>query len=118
MADLMVIGYPDEATAEAAADEARPLAWDLIIQPDAIAVIRRDADNEYHVHTSHHSVGAGATWGTFWLLCGLLFFIPVSGMAAGAGLGALWASSPRRASTAPSRTRRGARSSPEPPRCS
>ena len=119
MADLIVIGYPEEATAEAAADAARRLAWDLIIQPDAIAVTRRDAGGEYHVHTSHHSVGAGATWGTFWrLLCGLLFFIPVSGMAVGAGLGALWASSSRRASTSPSRTRCGTWSSPEPPRCS
>ena len=29
MADLIAIGYPDEATAEAAADEARRLAADL-----------------------------------------------------------------------------------------
>ena len=100
MADLIVIGYSEEATAEAAAAEARRLAWDLIIQPDAIAVIRRDADGEYHVHASHHAAGAGATWGMFWmLLCGLLFFIPVSGMTVGAGLGALWAGSSRRAST-------------------
>jgi uncharacterized membrane protein len=42
------------------------------------------------VHTRHHLVGAGATWGMFWgLLFGLLFFIPVFGMAIGAGLGAL-----------------------------
>ena len=39
MADLIAIGYPDETTAFAAADEARRLAADLIIQPDAIAVI-------------------------------------------------------------------------------
>ena len=90
MADLIAIGYPDEATAEAAADEARRLAQDLIIQPDAIAVIVRDNDGSYHVHTNHHTVGAGATWGMFWgLLFGLLFFIPVFGMAVGAGLGAL-----------------------------
>jgi len=90
MADLVAIGYPDEATAEAAADEARRLAADLIIQPDAIAVIVRDKDGSYHVHTSHHAVGAGATWGMFWgFLFGLLFFIPVFGLAIGAGLGAL-----------------------------
>jgi uncharacterized membrane protein len=90
MADLIAIGYPDETTAEAAADEARRLARDLIIEPDAIAVIRRDAEGKYHVHTSHHMVGAGATWGMFWgLLFGLLFFIPVFGMAIGAGMGAL-----------------------------
>jgi uncharacterized membrane protein len=90
MSDLIAIGYPDETTAEAAADEARQLAKDLIIEPDAIAVIVRDKSGDYHVHTRHHLVGAGATWGMFWgLLFGLLFFIPVFGMAVGAGLGAL-----------------------------
>ena len=90
MADLIEIGSPDEATAEAAADEARRLAKDLIIQPDAIAVISRDTEGRYHVHTSHHAVGGGATWGMFWgLLFGALFFVPVFGMAMGAALGAL-----------------------------
>jgi uncharacterized membrane protein len=90
MADLIAIGYPDETTATAAADEARRLARDLIIQPDAIAVIIRDKDGSYRVQTNHHMVGAGATWGMFWgLLFGLLFFIPVFGMALGAGMGAL-----------------------------
>ena len=91
MADLVVIGYPDETTASAAADEARRLAADLIIQPDAIAVIRRDADGTYHTETSHHAVGAGASWGMFWgFLFGLLFFIPFAGLALGAGMGALF----------------------------
>ena len=90
MADLIVIGYPDETTAALAADEARALAKDLIIQPDAIASIVRDKEGRYHTHTSHHLVGGGATWGMFWgLLFGLLFFIPVLGMAVGAGMGAL-----------------------------
>jgi uncharacterized membrane protein len=90
MSDLIAIGYPDETTAEEAADEARRLAQDLIIQPDAIAVIVRDGDGKYHVHTSHHPVGAGASWGVFWgLLFGMLFFVPVIGIAVGAGLGAL-----------------------------
>ena len=44
MADLVAIGYPDETIAYAAADEARQLAADLIIQPDAIAVISRDKE--------------------------------------------------------------------------
>jgi len=90
MAELIAIGYPDEATAEEAAEEARRLSRDLIIEPDAIAVIVRDQEGKYHVHTSHHPVGTGATWGMFWgLLFGLLFFIPVFGLAIGAGLGAL-----------------------------
>jgi uncharacterized membrane protein len=90
MAELIAIGYEDMATAEAAADEARRLAQDLIIQPDAIAVIERDEAGSYHVHTTHHAVGGGAIWGSFWgFLFGLLFFIPVFGMAIGAGMGAL-----------------------------
>lgn len=90
MSDLIVIGYPDEATAGEAADEARRLAKDLIIQPDAIAVITRDREGKYHTHTSHHLVGGGATWGMFWgFLFGLLFFVPVLGLAVGAGMGAI-----------------------------
>jgi uncharacterized membrane protein len=90
MAELVAIGYDDMTTAQAAADEAQRLSEDLIIQPDAIAVIVRDADGKYRVTTNHHPVGAGASWGMFWgLLFGLLFFVPVFGMAVGAGLGAL-----------------------------
>ncbi|HUK69462.1 MAG TPA: DUF1269 domain-containing protein [Streptosporangiaceae bacterium] len=90
MADLIAIGYPDETTAELAAEEAQRLARDLIIEPDAIAAIVRDKEGKYHVHTSHHPVGSGATWGMFWgLLFGVLFFVPVFGLAIGAGLGAL-----------------------------
>jgi uncharacterized membrane protein len=63
VADLIAIGYPDMATADEAADEARRLAQDLIIQPDAIAVIVRDTDGSYHVHTTHHMVSGGAVWG-------------------------------------------------------
>jgi uncharacterized membrane protein len=90
MATLVAIGYPDESTATAAADEAQRLAKDLIIQPDAIAVIIRDKEGKFKVTTSHHAVSGGAMWGMFWgLLFGMLFFIPFFGMALGAGLGAL-----------------------------
>src|SRR4051794_39924141 len=90
MAELIAIGYDDEQTAGAAADEVGRLAKDLIIQPDAVAVIVRDVEGKYKVTTSHHPVGSGASWGMFWgLLFGLLFFVPVFGMAVGAGLGAL-----------------------------
>lgn len=91
MAELVAIGYPDETTGSLAAEEVQRLAQDLIIEPDAVAVIVRDKEGKYHVHTSHHAVGGGATWGMFWgLLFGLLFFVPVFGMAVGAGLGALF----------------------------
>ena len=90
MGDLIAIGYPGETTAYDAADEARRLAAHLTIKPDAIAVIARDKDGTYHVQTSHHPLGAGASWGMFWgFLFGMLFFIPVIGVAVGAGLGAM-----------------------------
>jgi uncharacterized membrane protein len=90
MSTLVAIGYPDENTAAAAADTAHRLASDLIIEPDAIAAIRRDSEGKFHVTTSHHAVAGGATYGMFWgLLFGLLFFVPFFGMAVGAGLGAL-----------------------------
>src|SRR5947209_17589829 len=90
MSDLIAIGYKDEVTAAKAAEEVRVLAKDLIIQPDAVAVIVCDQDGKYHVTTNHHAVAGGATYGMFWgMLFGLLFFVPVFGMAVGAGLGAL-----------------------------
>jgi uncharacterized membrane protein len=90
MSTLIAIGYPDQTTADAAAEEARRLAKELIIQPDAIASIKRDEEGKFHVTTSHHPVAGGTTWGMFWgLLFGLLFFVPFLGMAVGAGLGAL-----------------------------
>ena len=90
MATLVAIGYPDETTATAAAEAAQRRAADLLIEPDAIAVISRDQEGRFHVTTNHHAVGGGATWGMFWgLLFGMLFFVPVFGMALGAGLGAL-----------------------------
>jgi uncharacterized membrane protein len=90
LADLIAIGYPDETTAVQAGQEAERLASDLIIQPDAIAVIVRDKQGKYHVTTNHNPVAGGTTWGMFWgLLFGILFFVPVLGVAVGAGLGAL-----------------------------
>jgi len=90
VATLIAIGYPHEYTAAAAADEATQLAKDLIIQPDAIAVVRRDAHGRFHTTTNHHAVLGGTSWGMFWgLLFGLVFFVPFFGMAVGAGLGAL-----------------------------
>jgi uncharacterized membrane protein len=90
LAELIAIGYPDETTAAKAGQEAERLAKDLILQPDAIAVIVRDTSGKYHVTTNHNPVAGGATWGMFWgLLFGLLFFVPVLGIAVGAGLGAL-----------------------------
>ncbi|HEY1516367.1 MAG TPA: DUF1269 domain-containing protein [Solirubrobacteraceae bacterium] len=90
MADLIAIGYNAEETAEQAAEEVYRLAHDLVIEPEAVAVIKRDKNGRYKVTTNHHPVAEGVTWGMFWgILFGLLFFIPVFGLAVGGVLGAL-----------------------------
>jgi uncharacterized membrane protein len=90
VADLIAIGYSDEDTAEQAAEEVYRLAHDLVIEPEAVAVIKRDRNGKYKVTTNHHPVAEGVTWGMFWgALFGLLFFIPVFGLAVGGVLGAL-----------------------------
>src|ERR1700676_4930621 len=90
MSELIAIGYPDETAAEEAAREVERLAADLIIEPEQVAVIRRDANGKYHVTTTQHEVGTGAMFGLFWgLLLGVLFLVPVVGVAIGAGVGAL-----------------------------
>ena len=92
MADLIAIGYPDEATAGEAQREAERLAHDLLIQPDAIAAIVRHRDGKFNIHSTAHPVAGGPMYGMFWgLLFGLLFFVPFFGLAVGSGLGALLA---------------------------
>ncbi len=90
MADLIAIGYPDTTTALKALDEAEKLASDLVIQPDALAVIIRNEDGKFKTVTNQHLVGLGTTSGLFWgFLFGILFFVPFLGMAVGAGMGAI-----------------------------
>jgi uncharacterized membrane protein len=91
VAELIAIGYDDEKRAAEAAKEVYRLAQDLIVEPEAVAVIVRDKEGRYRVQTNHHPVAEGATWGMFWgVLFGLLFFVPGFGLAIGAALGALF----------------------------
>src|SRR5436305_11964087 len=93
MAILVAIAYPEERTAEQARATVWQLEEELIIQADQVAVVSRDREGNYHVHTSHtgFSTAGGAIWGGFWgLLFGMLFLIPFAGWAMGAGLGALF----------------------------
>jgi uncharacterized membrane protein len=91
MADLIAIGYDDEETAAKAAEEVYRLARDLLIEPQAVAVISRDQNGKYKVITNHHPVAEGATWGMLWgALFGLVFFVPVLGLAVGGAFGALF----------------------------
>jgi uncharacterized membrane protein len=90
MVDLVAIAYADARTAMEAEREAQRLADVLAIRPDAVAAVVREVDGTVRVTTSHHRVEAGDTYGMLWTpLFAMLFFVPVFGMAVGAGLGAL-----------------------------
>ena len=90
MSDLIAIGYDDTTTALEALDAAEQLSGDLVIQPDALAVIIRNDEGKFKTVTNQHLVGTGTTWGLFWgFLFGILFFVPILGMAWGAGMGAI-----------------------------
>jgi uncharacterized membrane protein len=91
VADLIAIGYDDEETAYRAAEEVYRLAQDLVIEPEAVAVIVRDKNGKYKVTTNHHPVAEGTAWGMLWgALFGLLFFVPFIGWAVGGLFGALF----------------------------
>jgi uncharacterized membrane protein len=64
MATLIAIGYPDEGMAEYARAALSQLESERVIKVDQVAVITRDEDGKYHVHTVHG--GAGTIWGGFW----------------------------------------------------
>lgn len=93
MAVLIAIGYSDELTALVAGQEARRRSadsGDMLIPPDALAVVSRDTDGEFEVDTAPQPVAGGTSYNVFWrLLFGALFVVPFLGVAAGGGLGAL-----------------------------
>jgi uncharacterized membrane protein len=89
MADLVVIGYPDEATANQVYAKVQELQKDFIIDGSA-ATLTRSADGKIHVETPTGAVGAGAASGALWgALIGLLFFVPIGGMIIGGMMGAV-----------------------------
>jgi uncharacterized membrane protein len=90
MADLVIIAYPDEATAEAARAKLFELQKQYLIQLGDAVVAIRNADGSVKLNQLMNTTAAGAAGGALWgTLIGLLFLNPILGAAAGAGAGAL-----------------------------
>ena len=87
MSDLIVIGYPDEQTAEKVWNELVSLQEDFLVDLEDAAIIRRDRRGRLHVTTpAHHAVAWGSLSGMFWgVLIGLLFLFPLAPLAGVAG---------------------------------
>ncbi len=91
MSELMVLGFENEAAADAFGLTLADMQKDMIVQLQDAAEVVRDPDGKPHVKHGNHLVGAGAMGGAFWgMLFGLLFFVPFLGLAIGAGMGALF----------------------------
>jgi uncharacterized membrane protein len=90
MADLVIIAYPDEPTAEAARAKLIELQKQYLIQLGDAVVAVRNADGSVKLNQLMNTTAAGAAGGALWgTLIGLLFLNPILGAAAGAGAGAL-----------------------------
>jgi len=91
MAELVVIGYPDEPTAEKALAVLGELQHDLVVDLAGAAVVVADADGKVKMASPTHATGAGAASGALWgMLFGLLFLIPVAGLVIGGVMGAMF----------------------------
>ncbi len=90
MADLIIVAFPDEATAFAAGEALVALQKQYLIEMEDVVVVTRDNKGRVHLNQSVNLTTGGAIGGGLWgTLIGLLFLNPVIGAAVGAGTGAL-----------------------------
>ncbi len=87
MSDLIVIGYPDEGTAQNVWEQLVKLQQDYLVDIEDGAIIRRDQKGRMHITTpAHHAVAWGTFSGLFWgVLIGLLFLFPIAPLVGVAG---------------------------------
>lgn len=90
MSDLIIVAFPDEATAFAAGQALVGLQKQYLIEMEDVVVVTRGEDGRVQLHQSVNLTTGGAIGGGVWgTLIGLLFLNPVVGAAVGAGAGAL-----------------------------
>jgi uncharacterized membrane protein len=90
MSTLVAVTYDDEFKAAEVLATLRRLQSEYLIDLEDAAYVTKGTDGTVKVHQNHSLSGAGALGGGFWgLLFGLIFFVPILGLAVGAGLGAL-----------------------------
>ena len=90
MAELLVIGYPDVDTANAALETVGQLEKDLIMQTGGAAVVKKAEEGKVEMGTKTGATSAGAAMGGFWgMLFGLIFLVPIGGLIIGGLMGAM-----------------------------
>ena len=90
MAHLVVLGLDNRDDAERVMDLAGDLAKQELLQLEDAAYAYRDDKGKVRIHQAVSTTGAGAASGALWgTLIGMLFLMPVAGMAIGAASGAI-----------------------------
>ncbi len=88
MSDLVAIAYPDLDTARQVASNIGEAQKAHLIQLDDLVIVERREGGKIKLHQPSLA-GVGATGGALWGgLIGLIFFMPLLGMAIGAATGA------------------------------
>jgi uncharacterized membrane protein len=90
MSDLIVVAFPDEATAFELRAALVKLQKEYLIEMEDAVVVTKSADGKVKLHQAVNLTAVGALGGTFWgTLVGLIFLNPLLGAAVGAGAGAM-----------------------------
>ena len=88
--NLVVITYPDEYRAAEVIAALERMSKQYLIDMEDACYVTKGQDGKLKLHQTNNLAGAGATFGGLWgMLIGLLFFVPVAGLAIGAAAGAL-----------------------------
>ena len=90
MSNLVVLGLDNPEDAERVMDLAGDLAKEHLLELEDCAYAYKDAKGKVRIHQAVSLTGAGAASGALWgTLIGLIFLVPVAGLAVGAASGAL-----------------------------
>jgi uncharacterized membrane protein len=90
MSTLVAIGYNDPYKAEEVRLMLRKMQKEYLIDLEDAVVAVKDAKGKVRLNQPVSTAGAGAISGGFWgALIGLIFMVPLLGMAAGAAAGAV-----------------------------
>lgn len=90
MSDLIIVAFPDEATAFEARAQLVALQKEYLIEMEDVVVVTRHESSDVQLHQAVNLTAGGAVGGGLWgALVGLIFLNPLIGAAVGAGAGAL-----------------------------
>ena len=90
MSTLAAIAYPEQNAAGEAAAALQRMQKELLIELEDVAWVTEAQDGKMKLHQSLGLTGAGAAGGALWgFVFGLLFLVPIAGLAIGAASGAL-----------------------------